>query len=115
MALVLGDPLLFQNASTIRSYFDGRADKIPVMFGAPESADNGALVAVGPSHESLFRRGAYFVRQLLKSLQTVAQLKIEGPKASDIEIVINHQARTAGKWPDFPTKVKTRKRARHIH
>jgi ABC-type uncharacterized transport system substrate-binding protein len=95
MVLVMGDPLIFQNEGNVRTYFNTRATKIPVIYWAPEVAERGGLMACGPRHDEIFRRAGYFVKRILADGKTPSELPVEAPNDAAVKLVLNQTTCTA--------------------
>jgi hypothetical protein len=107
IAIVMGDPLTFQNTANIMAYFDNRTPKIPVMFWAPEVPRlHGALMGCGPDHSDLFQRGGGFVERILNGGKQPSQLSVWQPDDVDLKLVLHDGTR--GKWgkPKFPVALR---------
>ena len=61
-------------------------NKLPAVFGAPETAELGGLMSYGPDDREHFRRLAYYVDKILKGTKP-ADLPVEQP--TKFELVIN--------------------------
>ncbi len=70
------------------------ANKVPAMGLAREFAEDGALLAYGPSFPDLYRRAAYFVDKILRGAKP-ADLPVE--QRTKFELIVNMKtARTLG-------------------
>jgi putative ABC transport system substrate-binding protein len=82
--LVVTTPLL---TSQRRQWIDlAMKNRLPKIFGRPESVEDGGLVFYGVSYTDLFRRAATYVDKILKGAKP-ADLPVEQPKK--FELVIN--------------------------
>jgi len=60
--------------------------RLPAVYGSREAADDGGLIAFGPSMPAIYRRAAAFVDRILKGAKP-ADLPVEQP--TEFELVIN--------------------------
>jgi ABC-type uncharacterized transport system substrate-binding protein len=82
--LVMHQPLTFNHRKRIVRL--AAEHRLPAVYGSREAADDGGLMAFGPSLPAIFRRAAAFVDRILKGAKP-ADLPVEQP--SKFELVIN--------------------------
>jgi putative ABC transport system substrate-binding protein len=82
--LLMGDPLFTAHRQRLAEL--ARARGIPIVTGASEYAEAGALLAYGPSYTDLARRSAVYVDKILKGARP-AELPVEEP--TTFEMVVN--------------------------
>ncbi len=83
-ALVIPDPLTFYYQRRVAA--QAAKDHLPVMYGLPEYADAGGLMAYGPNQAVLFRRAAEYVDKILRGANP-ADLPIE--QATQYVLIVN--------------------------
>ena len=90
--LVSADALFFAERRRIAAF--ALANRLPAMGFAREFAEDGTLLAYGPSLSDLYRRAAYFVDRILRGAKP-ADLPVEQP--TKFELIINMKtAKTVG-------------------
>jgi putative tryptophan/tyrosine transport system substrate-binding protein len=82
--IVLPDPMFWNQRQSIISLIN--AARLPAVYPEREYADDGGLMAYGPSVPDNFRRAAGYVDRILKGTP-IAELPIQEP--SKFELVIN--------------------------
>jgi len=75
-AIVLADPMTFQNQNTVISL--AAKHRLPALYALPEFVDAGGLIAYGPDQTVMFRRAAEYVDKILRGAKP-AELPIEQP------------------------------------
>jgi putative ABC transport system substrate-binding protein len=60
--------------------------RLPAVYGSREAAEDGGLIAFGPSMPAIYRRAAAFVDRILKGAKPAA-MPVEQP--TEFELVIN--------------------------
>jgi putative ABC transport system substrate-binding protein len=83
-ALVIPDPLTFYYQRQVAA--QAAKDHLPVIYGLPEYADAGGLMAYGPNQAVLFRRAAEYVDKILRGANP-ADLPIE--QATQYVLIVN--------------------------
>ena len=78
------DPLVFGRRKNLISFADKA--RLPAIFDTRQYADDGALLAYGPSLAAAARRAAYYVDRILKGTKP-ADLPVEQPRT--FELVVN--------------------------
>jgi putative ABC transport system substrate-binding protein len=90
--LVMHQPFTFNHRNRIVGL--AAKHRLPAVYGSREAADDGGLIAFGPSMPAIFRRAAVFVDKILKGAKP-ADLPVEQP--TKFELVINLKtAKTLG-------------------
>jgi putative ABC transport system substrate-binding protein len=79
-----GNPVAVARRDQVASL--AQRSRLPSIYGARESVDEGGLMSYGPSVADLFRRAAIFVDKILKGAKP-ADLAVEQP--TKFELVIN--------------------------
>ena len=82
--LVMHQPLTFVHRKRIVRL--AAEHRLPAVYGSREAADDGGLMAFGPSMPAIYRRAAAFVDRILKGAKP-ADLPVEQP--TEFELVIN--------------------------
>jgi ABC-type uncharacterized transport system substrate-binding protein len=82
--LLMGDPLFTAHRQRIAKLSSAR--RVPIVTGASEYAEAGALLTYGPSYTDLSRRSAVYVDKILKGARP-AELPVEEP--ATFEMVVN--------------------------
>lgn len=82
--LVMHQPLTFVHRKQIVQL--AAEHRLPAVYGSREAADDGGLMAFGPSLPAIFRRAATFVDRILKGARP-ADLPVEQP--TEFVLVIN--------------------------
>jgi len=82
--VVMHQPLTFAHRKLIGKL--AVEHRLPAVFGTREGADDGGLMAFGPSMPAMFRRAAAFVDRILRGARP-ADLPIEQP--TKFELVVN--------------------------
>ncbi len=82
--LVMHQPLTFNHRKRIVRL--AAEHRLPAVYGSREAADDGGLMAFGPSMPAIYRRAAAFVDRILKGAKP-ADLPVEQP--TEFELVIN--------------------------
>jgi putative ABC transport system substrate-binding protein len=82
--LVMHQPLTFVHRKRIVRL--AAEHRLPAVYGSREAADDGGLMAFGPSMRAIYRRAATFVDRILKGAKP-ADLPVEQP--TQFELVIN--------------------------
>jgi putative ABC transport system substrate-binding protein len=82
--LVMHQPLTFVHRKRIVKL--AAEHRLPAVYGTREAADDGGLMALGPSMPAIFRRAAAFVDRILKGAKP-ADLPVEQP--TEFELIIN--------------------------
>jgi putative ABC transport system substrate-binding protein len=82
--IVVPFPVSFLNRGQIASL--AQKYRLPSMFGQPEFADAGGLMAYGPNNADAWRRAATFVDKILKGAKP-GELPVEQP--TRFQLVIN--------------------------
>jgi ABC-type uncharacterized transport system substrate-binding protein len=82
--IVVGDPLTITHRARIVEF--AAKSRLPAMYSFRQFADEGGLMAYGPSFPALFRRVAAFVDKILKGVKP-ADLPVEQP--TTFELVVN--------------------------
>jgi putative ABC transport system substrate-binding protein len=82
--LISSDALFFAERRRIAAF--ALANRLPAMGFAREFAEDGTLLAYGPSLPDLYRRAAYFVDRILRGAKP-ADLPVEQP--TKFELIIN--------------------------
>jgi len=82
--LVMHQPLTFNHRKRIVRL--AAEHRLPAVYGSREAADDGGLIAFGPSMPAIYRRAAAFVDRILKGAKP-ADLPVEQP--TEFELVIN--------------------------
>jgi putative ABC transport system substrate-binding protein len=86
----VGDPLTLSRARQILDFAEWGG--VPTLFDPREFADEGGVLAYGPSFHGLYRRAAAQVDAILRGARPI-DLPLESPASSDF--VINLQAAQA--------------------
>ncbi len=86
--LIRRDPIFATQTTRITAL--AAKSKLPTMYGFPEAAEAGGLLAYGASIRASFRRAATYVDKILKGTKP-ADLPVEQP--TKFELVINHASR----------------------
>jgi putative ABC transport system substrate-binding protein len=82
--LLMGDPLFTAHRRRIAELAAAR--RVPIVTGASEYAEAGALLTYGPSYTELARRSAAYVDRILRGARP-AELPVEEP--TTFELVVN--------------------------
>ena len=82
--LVMHQPLTFVHRKRIVRL--AAEHRLPAVYGSREAADDGGLMAFGPSMPAIYRRAAAFVDRILKGAKP-ADLPVEQP--TEFELVVN--------------------------
>jgi putative ABC transport system substrate-binding protein len=85
--IVLPDPIVLAGRAQLAEL--ASTNRLPAIYPFGEFVDAGGLMAYGPSHFDLWRRGSQFVDKILKGRKP-ADLPIEQPKK--FEFIINLKA-----------------------
>lgn len=88
--VVISDPLVRLNRKRILDF--AARNRLPAMYTDRSYADDGGLMAYGPSFADMFRRAAAYVDKILKGAKP-ADLPVEQP--TRFELVINLKAAKA--------------------
>jgi putative ABC transport system substrate-binding protein len=88
--LVMHQPLTFVHRKRIVKL--AGEHRLPAVYGSREAAEDGGLMAFGPSLPAIFRRAATFVDKILKGAKP-ADLPIEQP--TEFELIVNLRAAKA--------------------
>ena len=75
-----------QNLVIEYRYAEGRAERLPAMYGQKFYVEAGGLMSYGPSLPDIYRRAATYVDKLLKGAQP-GDLPVEQP--TTFELIIN--------------------------
>jgi putative ABC transport system substrate-binding protein len=82
--LVMHQPLTFVHRKRIVRLAEEH--RLPAVYGSREAAEDGGLIAFGPSMPAIYRRAAAFVDRILKGAKPAA-MPVEQP--TEFELVIN--------------------------
>jgi putative ABC transport system substrate-binding protein len=88
--LVMHQPLTFVHRKRIAAL--AAMHRLPAVYGSREAADDGGLLAFGPSMPAIHRRAAAFVDRILKGARP-GDLPVEQP--TEFELVVNLRAARA--------------------
>jgi putative ABC transport system substrate-binding protein len=88
--LVMHQPLTFVHRARIVKV--AGEHRLPAVYGSREAAEDGGLMAFGPSLPAIFRRAAAFVDKILKGAKP-ADLPVEQP--TEFELILNLRAAKA--------------------
>jgi putative tryptophan/tyrosine transport system substrate-binding protein len=95
--IVLGDPLIVHNRDAIITLLEDSTRQLPAIWGVPELAEEGGLMAYGPRHFQMFRDAADLAVSILQQqpgqrLTFVRGTQVGSPPPP--ELVLNTQAAT---------------------
>ena len=88
--VVMHQPLTFVHRKHIVKL--AAQHRLPAVYGSREAADDGGLMALGPSMPAIFRRAAALVDRILKGAKA-GDLPVEQP--TQFELIVNLRAAKA--------------------